>query len=355
MPSIRRTIVFWGGNDAETRFVDYPFVREAQRRGARVVCIDPNRSVTASQGRYLDFPAPRHRRLPSAQPPARDRNAGAARRGCFCVPTPMVRFWFARTPERFCARATSPEASRNRISSGSLRGRSSAEHERRLRRRSAGVTKSVSPVVRSSAALLRSNCSAISPRNYPARARRRDHHSAGRNHPRAGRRACDTQALGHPHRLRRGPLVLVGLHWARVAALVIATGNIGAPGGGVSVHSGTYAPPASMMAFRNVEGKSLAFARYDRPDERDRIRSALSAKGAVAHVMQYVQPDRAEPEAGAIRHHSAVGVPDRQRTFHDGFGGAGGSCPAGRHDLRAARPHPRHVPPAPAAGGRAGR
>ena len=44
-----RTIVFWGGNDAETRFVDYPFVREAQRRGAKVICIDPNRTATANR------------------------------------------------------------------------------------------------------------------------------------------------------------------------------------------------------------------------------------------------------------------------------------------------------------------
>ncbi len=44
-----KTIVFWGGNDAETRFVDFPFVREAQRRGAYVICIDPNRSATASR------------------------------------------------------------------------------------------------------------------------------------------------------------------------------------------------------------------------------------------------------------------------------------------------------------------
>ena len=41
-----------------------------------------------------------------------------------------------------------------------------------------------------------------------------------------------------------------------IAALVIATGNIGIAGGGVSVHSGTYAPPASMMTFRKIDGKS---------------------------------------------------------------------------------------------------
>jgi molybdopterin-containing oxidoreductase family molybdopterin binding subunit len=44
-----RMILFWGANPADTRLVDFHFVAEAQRRGAKVVCIDPNRSATAQK------------------------------------------------------------------------------------------------------------------------------------------------------------------------------------------------------------------------------------------------------------------------------------------------------------------
>ena len=44
-----RMVVLWGGNDADTRLVDFHFVLEAQRRGAKIVCIDPNRTATAQK------------------------------------------------------------------------------------------------------------------------------------------------------------------------------------------------------------------------------------------------------------------------------------------------------------------
>ena len=44
-----RLILLWGGNGADTRLVDFHFVAEAQRRGAKVVCIDPNRTATAQK------------------------------------------------------------------------------------------------------------------------------------------------------------------------------------------------------------------------------------------------------------------------------------------------------------------
>ena len=44
-----RLILLWGGNGADTRLVDFHFIAEAQRRGARVVCIDPNRTATAQK------------------------------------------------------------------------------------------------------------------------------------------------------------------------------------------------------------------------------------------------------------------------------------------------------------------
>jgi anaerobic dimethyl sulfoxide reductase subunit A len=44
-----RCILLWGGNGADTRLVDFHFVTEARRRGAKVVCIDPNRTATAQK------------------------------------------------------------------------------------------------------------------------------------------------------------------------------------------------------------------------------------------------------------------------------------------------------------------
>lgn len=44
-----RLILLWGGNDADTRFVEYPFLQEARRRGARIVCVDPNRTLSAKR------------------------------------------------------------------------------------------------------------------------------------------------------------------------------------------------------------------------------------------------------------------------------------------------------------------
>jgi anaerobic selenocysteine-containing dehydrogenase len=51
-----RLILLWGGNGADTRLVDFHFVTEAQRRGAEVVCIDPNRTATAQKaGQWISL------------------------------------------------------------------------------------------------------------------------------------------------------------------------------------------------------------------------------------------------------------------------------------------------------------
>ena len=53
-----KMILFWGGNAADTRLVDFHFVLEAQRRGAKIVCIDPNRSATAQHADQWISPPP---------------------------------------------------------------------------------------------------------------------------------------------------------------------------------------------------------------------------------------------------------------------------------------------------------
>jgi molybdopterin-containing oxidoreductase family molybdopterin binding subunit len=51
-------ILLWGGNGADTRLVDFHFITAAQQRGAKLVCIDPNRSATAQRADRWISPRP---------------------------------------------------------------------------------------------------------------------------------------------------------------------------------------------------------------------------------------------------------------------------------------------------------
>jgi molybdopterin-containing oxidoreductase family molybdopterin binding subunit len=53
-----RMILLWGGNGADTRLVDFHFVAAAQQRGAKLVCVDPNRSATAQRADQWISPRP---------------------------------------------------------------------------------------------------------------------------------------------------------------------------------------------------------------------------------------------------------------------------------------------------------
>ncbi len=53
-----RMILLWGGNGADTRLADFHFVTAAQQRGAKLVCIDPNRSATAQRADQWVSPRP---------------------------------------------------------------------------------------------------------------------------------------------------------------------------------------------------------------------------------------------------------------------------------------------------------
>ncbi len=55
------------------------------------------------------------------------------------------------------------------------------------------------------------------------------------------------------------PRVIYSDYAARaVATLAIATGNIGVPGGGISLHGGTYPVPLNQRNFRSPDGKTAA-------------------------------------------------------------------------------------------------
>jgi anaerobic selenocysteine-containing dehydrogenase len=53
-----RLILLWGANSADTRLVDFHFVTAAQQGGAKLVCIDPNRSATAQRADQWISPRP---------------------------------------------------------------------------------------------------------------------------------------------------------------------------------------------------------------------------------------------------------------------------------------------------------
>jgi molybdopterin-containing oxidoreductase family molybdopterin binding subunit len=250
-----QTIVFWGGNDAETRFVDFPFVREAQRRGARVVCIDPNRSVTASRADTWI----------SLRPGTDGCLALSLLHEIVTRGLHDEAFLRAHTNGPFLVR----EDTGRFLREGDVIGGDS---------KSFVVWDAVAAAPRSSATARETSLAGhydvrlgdgASVRCTPSFQLLCD--LAG-NYPAERAAAITTvpaetiRALAVEFATRKPSAIRLGYgvdrwYWSdytarSIAALAIATGSIGVPGGGVSVHSGTYAPPASMMSFRNVEGKS---------------------------------------------------------------------------------------------------
>jgi len=250
-----QTIVFWGGNDAETRFVDFPFVREAQRRGARVVCIDPNRSVTASRADTWI----------SLRPGTDGCLALSLLHEIVTRGLHDEAFLRAHTNGPFLVR----EDTGRFLREGDVIGGDSKSYV---------VWDAVAAAPRSSATARETSLAGhydvrlgdgASVRCTPSFQLLCD--LAG-NYPAERAAAITTvpaetiRALAVEFATRKPSAIRLGYgvdrwYWSdytarSIAALAIATGSIGVPGGGVSVHSGTYAPPASMMSFRNVEGKS---------------------------------------------------------------------------------------------------
>ncbi|HYB73290.1 MAG TPA: molybdopterin-dependent oxidoreductase [Candidatus Sulfotelmatobacter sp.] len=252
-----RTIVFWGGNDAETRFVDYPFVREAQRRGAKVICIDPNRTATASKADlWISLRPGTDGALALSllhQVVARGMHDEAFLRAHTNGPFLVREDTGAFLRERDVAGGDSmayvvwDAASAGPRPSGSAREVSLGE--RYPVRLANGATVHCAPAFQ----LLRELVAAYPPERaaeitaVPAEAIRD--------------LAADL-ATRKPSAIRIGYGV-DRWYWSdytarAVAALTVATGNVGIPGGGISMHSGTYAMPAGMAAFRNPGGRSAS-------------------------------------------------------------------------------------------------
>jgi len=252
-----RMILLWGGNGADTRLVDFHFVTAAQQRGAKLVCIDPNRSATAQRADQWISPRPgtdtalalglldeilRHgwqddvflRRHTNAPFLVRRDNGALLRAAVFSDGDAAD--YLVWDPSREGATA------HGNCNAPALRG-------------SYRVTLADGAAVDCAPAFefLRELAG-----NYPAE-------RAGEI---SGVPAQTIRDLAREFAERKPAAIRIGYgvdRWyycdytARAAAnLVVATGNIGIAGGGISVHDGTYAAPLNLHPFRSPGGREAA-------------------------------------------------------------------------------------------------
>jgi molybdopterin-containing oxidoreductase family molybdopterin binding subunit len=252
-----RTILFWGANPADTRLVDFRFVAEAQRRGAKVVCIDPNRSATAQKSDHWVSLRP-GTDTALALSLLNDLFEQGAQDDAFLREHTNAPFLVRSDNKQFLREADvvdggggsymvwdSAAARPMPVTNASIAALSGTFHVRL----GTGTTMSCVPALQ----LLRDLAAA-----YPAE----------RAAVITGVKANAIQALAREFAVAKPVSVRIGYgvdRWYRsdyaaraVANLVIATGNIGVPGGGISVHDGTCAAPLNLSAFRAPDGREAA-------------------------------------------------------------------------------------------------
>ncbi len=252
-----RIVLLWGGNGADTRPVDFHLVLDAQRRGTKIVCIDPNRSATAQKadqwislrpgtdtalalsllhemfrcGYQDDAFLTKHT---NAAFLVRDDTRALLRDADINLGgTSSYMVWDASYGHALPCRTASTAAM-------------SGRYDIRL---AAGNSVLCMPVLQ----LLRDLAA-----SYPP----------DRAATITGVGAETISDLAREFAANRPASVRIGYgvdRWyfsdylARAAAnLVIVTGNIGVPGGGISVHDGTYAAPLDLNSFRCPNGREAA-------------------------------------------------------------------------------------------------
>lgn len=250
-----RLILLWGGNDAETRLVDYPFLREAHRRGARVVCIDPNRTATAKRAdQWISLR------------PGTDGALALSLLGEIFAADLQDDFFLKRyTNASFLVREDTGKFLREEevaggtsdcvlvwdAASGTPAVQGSAREPslsgRRSIRLAGGGAVSCVPALE----LLRDLAA-----EFPAERAA----EITRVPARILRGLAREFAACKPASIRIGYGVdrwYYADYTARAAAaLAVATGNIGIPGGGISLHGGTYPSPLDQRSLRCPAGKS---------------------------------------------------------------------------------------------------
>jgi molybdopterin-containing oxidoreductase family molybdopterin binding subunit len=252
-----RLILLWGGNGADTRLVDFHFIAEAQRRGAKVVCIDPNRTATAQKANQWI----------SLRPGTDTALAVSLLHEILENGWHDDDFLRLHTNAPFLVRGDNKALLREadvRMGGGASYMAWDAVSQR-----------AVPAITTSAGALLGSYrltlAGGISIDCAPAFQLLRDF---AREYP--VQRAAEitgvpAKVIGDLARelgSRKPASIRIGYgvdRWyycdytARAAAnLVVATGNIAVPGAGISVHDGTYAAPLNLNAFRAPAGREAA-------------------------------------------------------------------------------------------------
>ena len=252
-----RIILLWGGNGADTRLVDFHFITAAQQRGAKLVCIDPNRSATAQRADQWISPRPGTdvalalalldeilqngwqndrflRRRTNATLLVR-RDSGALLRAADVFGGNATDYLVWDSSRECATTHTNCDAS---VLHGNYRVTLAD-----------GTTIECAPTFE----LLRELA-----RTYPAE----------RASEITGVPVETIRELARELALHKPAAIRIGYgvdRWyycdytARAAAnLVVATGNIGIAGGGISVHDGSYGAPLNLHPFRSPGGREAA-------------------------------------------------------------------------------------------------
>ena len=252
-----RLILLWGGNGADTRLVDFHFIAEAQRRGAKVVCIDPNRTATAQKAdQWISLR------------PGTDTALALS-----LLHEILEHGWhdddFLRlhTNAPFLVRGDNKALLREAdVTTGA--GSSYMAWD--------AVSQQAVPAITTSAAALLGSyrltlASGITIDCAPAFQLLRDFARAYPLERAAAITGVPAEVIGDLARelgSRKPASIRIGYgvdRWyycdytARAAAnLVVATGNIAVPGAGISVHDGTYGAPLNLNGFRAPAGREAA-------------------------------------------------------------------------------------------------
>jgi len=252
-----RMILLWGGNGADTRLVDFHFIMEAQQRGAKLVCIDPNRSATAQRADQWISPRP-----------------GTDAALALGLLDEILRHGWQ--DDAFLRRHTNAPFLVRRDNGALLRamellGGSAADYvvwDPSLEC-AAAQDNCAAPALHGSYRVTLTDGSGIdcAPAFELLRELARNY-SAERAGAITGVPAQTIRDLARELALRKPAAIRIGYgvdRWyycdytARAAAnLIVATGNIGIAGGGISVHDGTYAAPLNLHPFRSPGGREAA-------------------------------------------------------------------------------------------------
>jgi len=252
-----RMILLWGGNGADTRLVDFHFIMAAQQRGAKLVCIDPNRSATAQRADQWISPRP-----------------GTDTALALGLLDEILRqgwqddaFLRRHTNAPFLVRRDNGAFLRQaELSDGNAADYSVWDPSLEC---AAAQGNCDAPALHGSYRFTLADGSAID--CAPAFELLRElgrNYSAERAGAITGLPAQTIRDLAREFALRKPAAIRIGYgvdRWyysdytARAAAnLIVATGNIGVPGGGISVHDGTYAAPLNLHPFRSPGGREAA-------------------------------------------------------------------------------------------------